>query len=96
MRSSDRQIEARSQSHRVSSESSRYDRLENLKQYFLENLVEDPIDGTPFDTDVLRSIETLQNQYNRTDVCTCGEEAEAFMTLTSPQHDQTCAKYGKV
>ena len=29
-------------------------------------------------------------------VCTCGEEEEAFMTLTSPQHSRDCPKYGRL
>lgn len=28
-------------------------------------------------------------------VCTCGEEVEAFATMTYPQHDKNCPKYGR-
>lgn len=38
---------------------SRSERLEELKQYFLRNLVEDPQDVTTFDTDVLEATEGL-------------------------------------
>lgn len=47
----------------VSLETSRRERLENLKQYFLHVLVEDSQDGTPFDCDVLAMIEHLKEIY---------------------------------
>lgn len=37
--------------------------LEKLKDYFLHDLVEDPIDGTGFDCDVLDAINALIDKY---------------------------------
>lgn len=41
----------------------RRDRIAGLKNFYLYELVEDPIDGTPFDTDVLRALEELERRY---------------------------------
>ena len=37
--------------------------LEELKQYFLQNLCEDQHEGSKFDCDVLDAIKTLQEEY---------------------------------
>lgn len=39
------------------------ERLEMLKQHFLQELVEDPIDGSEFDMDVLQTLESLQTRW---------------------------------
>ena len=41
----------------------RVEKLEELKQWFLANLVEDPIDGTAFDCAVLDSVEALKERF---------------------------------
>lgn len=41
------------------------ERLERLKMFFLRVLVEDPLDGTLFDCDVLNAIETLETKYKK-------------------------------
>lgn len=51
------------QRERVTLDVTRYTRLEMLKQFFLAILVEDPIDGTVFDLDVLNAIESLKEKY---------------------------------
>lgn len=37
--------------------------LDQLKLYFLDNFVEDPVDGTEFDCDVLNSLDNLLEEY---------------------------------
>lgn len=41
----------------------RINKLRVLKKYFLDNLVEDPIDGTKFDCDVLDALCKLEERY---------------------------------
>lgn len=41
----------------------RQKKIEALKQYYLYELVEDPIDGTIFDCEVLNALEELENKY---------------------------------
>lgn len=48
---------------RVSSETTRHERIDILKEFFLENLVEDPIDGTSFDCDVLDTLEAIKERH---------------------------------
>lgn len=48
---------------RVSIQSPRDIRLDKLKEYYLEKLVEDPQDGTDFDIDILKMIEELKGKY---------------------------------
>jgi len=45
----------------------RAEKLEAVKQWFLKNHVEDPIDGTIFDCTVLDAIENLQKQFKDTE-----------------------------
>ena len=47
----------------VAPDSTRHERLENLKQYYLERLFEDPHEGSAFDCDVLDAIKALQEKY---------------------------------
>lgn len=47
----------------VTVEKTRTERLNLLKQFFLESLVEDPIDGTRFDCDILDAIEIMEKKY---------------------------------
>jgi len=42
---------------------SRVEKLDMLKKFFLNSLVEDPQDGTEFDCDVLDAIESLESRY---------------------------------
>lgn len=48
---------------RVPVEATRLERLDQLKQYFLNFLVEDPQDGSGFDCNVLNVIEGLGAHY---------------------------------
>lgn len=41
----------------------RSERLKQLKEYFLNNLIEDCIDGTQFDNDVMKAINVLKEKY---------------------------------
>lgn len=41
----------------------RPERIEAVLQYFLKNLVEDPIDGTAFDCDVIETLDVLKKKY---------------------------------
>lgn len=50
---------------RLHSRVSRKDKLEVLKQYYLQFMVEDWQDGTDFDCDVLDAIESLQIKYKK-------------------------------
>ena len=43
----------------------RTERLEKLKMHFLNELVEDPINGTLFDCDVLEAIKQLEEKWKR-------------------------------
>jgi hypothetical protein len=52
----------------VSCKMPRTARLKWLKQYFLEVLVEDPIDGTLFDSVVLNTIEDLERKFQAVQV----------------------------
>jgi hypothetical protein len=51
----------------VPPQTSRKMKLGRLKQYFLCFIVEDPIDGSRFDLDVLTAIEKLEKQYENDD-----------------------------
>lgn len=44
-------------------EASREDKLRILELYYLKFLVEDPIDGTGFDCDILDAIKELKKRY---------------------------------
>lgn len=46
----------------------RIQRLQQLKMYFLTNLVEDPIDGTAFDLAVMEHIKKLERMFSE---CVC-------------------------
>jgi hypothetical protein len=41
------------------------ERLESLKQYYLNTFVEDPIDGSQLDNEILDFIEKLQTKYKQ-------------------------------
>lgn len=41
----------------------RSQKLKILEEYFLKNIVEDPIDGTNFDCDILNHFKILKNKY---------------------------------
>jgi hypothetical protein len=41
----------------------RQERLDDLLKYFFQQAVEDPIDGTPFDSDVMEAIDNLKRKY---------------------------------
>lgn len=42
---------------------SRKAKLDKLEQYYLHHLVEDPQDGTVFDSDILDMIKALKEKY---------------------------------
>lgn len=39
------------------------EKVRHLIEYYLKNLVQDPIDGTRFDCDVLDALESLEKKY---------------------------------
>ena len=47
----------------VKAETTRFERLEILRQYYLTVLFEDPHEGNKFDCDVLDAINALQERY---------------------------------
>ncbi len=53
--------------YKMPTETSRQTRLETLLQYYLHNLVEDPIDGSPLDEDVIQAITKLKEKYQNND-----------------------------
>lgn len=44
----------------------REQKIQRLRQTFLDFLVEDPIDGTTFDCDVLDALKELEEKYGQT------------------------------
>lgn len=46
----------------------RSERLKQLKEYFLNNFVEDGTDGTRFDDDIINAIKALEEKYRDPDI----------------------------
>lgn len=75
-------------------------RLSNFAQdkllrhiYSLKDI--DEAEHTTFEKQLLALAQQYDKQHQpRRVICTCGEDDEAFTTLTSPQHSQDCPKYG--
>jgi len=44
-------------------ELSRTEKVQQLRAFFIENLVEDPIDGTPFDIAVFDALQDIEQRF---------------------------------